>query len=126
LVDVRQPADLTGSHYPELSIFHLSEILHRRWRPVLQSHDYQVAFFSYSDTHAEEAWLITRRAGLKDLKVLEGGLNNFLYSIFLEESDEKARYDYPRFFRAAPAQRAKPVTQPQIPEVQVISIDGGC
>lgn len=94
LVDVRDPEDYQRFTLPGAINIPLDEILHRGWRPVLESHDYQVAFFSYSDTHAEEAWLIARRTGLSDLKVLEGGLNDFLYSIFLEEIEvERERPD---------------------------------
>jgi rhodanese-related sulfurtransferase len=141
LVDVRHPEDYQRFTLPGAVNIPLEEILHRRWRPVLESYDYQVVFFSYSDTHAEEAWLITRRAGLKDLKVLEGGLNNFLHSIFLEEVVvERERPDClevhtVRFRESArdyfqSGKAIKEAPRPAVPVIKVVEVEmpasGGC
>lgn len=85
LVDVREPEDFERFTLPGAINIPLSDILNHRWKVVFENPNRKIAFFSFSDTHAEEAWLITRRAGYTGMKVLEGGLNNLLYSIFLEE-----------------------------------------
>ena len=141
LVDVRDPADYNRFTLPGAINIPLNEILQRHWRPVLESHDYRVALFSCSDTHAGEAWLVARRAGMKDLKVLEGGLNNFLYSIFLEEVvAERERPDClevhtirfrenaRNYFQSGKA--IKEVERPATPVIKVIEVQmpasGGC
>lgn len=141
LVDVREPADFKRFTLPGAINIPLDEILHRRWRPVLESYDYRVALFSYSDTHAEEAWLIARRAGLKEIKVLEGGLNNFLYSIFLEEivvererpdclevHTMRFRGEARDYFQSGKA--IKEVEKPAVPIIKVVEVEmpasGGC
>ncbi|MBE0661855.1 MAG: YeeE/YedE family protein [Bacteroidales bacterium] len=85
LVDVRDPTEFERFTLPGAINIPLAEILQRKWETVFENPDLKIALFSFSDTHAEEAWLIARRAGYENIKVLEGGLNNFLYSVFIEE-----------------------------------------
>jgi rhodanese-related sulfurtransferase len=141
LVDVRKPDDFQRFTLPGAVNIPVDEILHRRWRPVLESYNYRVALFSYSDTQANEAWLIARRAGINNLKVLEGGLNNFLYSIFLEEIEvERVRPDCLEvhtmrfrgeardYFQSGKA--IKEAENPAVPVIKVVDVEmpasGGC
>jgi len=141
LVDVRNPEDYHRFTLPGALNIPMDEMLHRRWKPVFENKDTRIAFFSYSDTHAEEAWLIARRAGYENIRVLEGGLNNFLYSIFLDESEpERKRFDCievhttrfrgeaKNFFISGKAIREQ-ATRP-VPVIKVVEIDmsaqGGC
>jgi rhodanese-related sulfurtransferase/uncharacterized membrane protein YedE/YeeE len=141
LVDVRQPDDFYRFTLPGAINIPLSEILDRRWKPVFENTDVPIALFSYSSTHAEEAWLIARRAGYENTKVLEGGLNNFLYSIFLEEKEPdrnrldcievhtiRFRGEARNFFQSGKAIREE--ARPMVPVIKVVEIDmsaqGGC
>lgn len=141
LVDVRDREEFERFTLPGAINIPLAEILHRRWKPVFENPDQKIAFFSFSDTHAEEAWLITRRAGYQGMKVLEGGLNNFLYSIFLEKVvPERTRPDCleihkvrfrgeaRNYFQSGKAARQE--SKKPVPIIKIVEIEkpasGGC
>ncbi len=141
LVDVREPDDFARFTLPTAINIPLNEILNRQWKSTFENPDSKIALFSFSDTHAEEAWLIARRAGYKNLKVLEGGLNNFLNSIFLEEiNPERKRPDCiemhtSRFRREAKdyfksGKAVKKLEKSSSPVIKVVEIEkpasGGC
>ncbi|NLN95060.1 MAG: YeeE/YedE family protein [Bacteroidales bacterium] len=141
LVDVRAPEDFKYFTLPGAINIPLNQILNRRWESTLLNPEYKVALFSYSDTHAEEAWLLTRRAGYKDIKVLEGGLNNFLHTVFLRDIEpERKRPDCiemhtARFQKEAKeyfkmGKAIKKVEKAPTPVIKIVEIEkpvsGGC
>jgi hypothetical protein len=141
LVDVRDASEFQRFSLPGAIHIPLAEIGEKKWKPLLQSPNHKVILFSYSDTRAAEAWLISRRSGIEGIRVLQGGLNAFTYTFFLEEiSIERERPDCIEMHTARFREKArdyfqsgkaeKEPEQAPVPVIQIIDIDmpasGGC
>jgi rhodanese-related sulfurtransferase len=132
LVDLRPREEFSRGTLPGAVNIPFEMLLEKKSLKQLNTRK-PLILFSGSESLSSVSGMLLESKGVENVHILANNYT-FVKENVLEKfspssaftSDEKARYDYPRFFRAAPAQRANPVTQPQIPEVQVISIDGGC
>jgi rhodanese-related sulfurtransferase/uncharacterized membrane protein YedE/YeeE len=91
LIDVRGAEDFGRFALPGAINIPLENILDRRYVEYLHSAEKRLVFYSNSNTVATEAWLIATRAGIKDISVLNGGLNGFVETIFEEEHTTDSR-----------------------------------
>lgn len=84
IVDVR-PEEAFGSFsLPGAVSIPLNDILKKENRAMMEKSGKDVLLYSFGSTDADQAWLLLRREGAKNLKVLKGGLNNFFATIYLE------------------------------------------
>jgi rhodanese-related sulfurtransferase len=141
LVDVRDPESFQRFTLPGAINIPLNDIFDYNWESIFDNHNQKVVLFSYSETQASEAWLLLRRKGYKEMKVLEGGLNNFMNTIFIEEfiperkrpdcidmHTARFRTEAKEYFTTGKA--IKKIESPQIPVIKIVEIEkpisGGC
>lgn len=84
LVDVRDQQDFERFTLPGAVNIPLSEILSADYEHILNNPNNPVVFFSFAETRALEAWLLTRREGATNTRALESGLNGFFKTIFAD------------------------------------------
>ena len=85
LVDVRSPEEFAQFSLPGAINIPLSQILENVNETILSDKDKKVVLYSNSTTLSSEAWLIATRAGIEDLFVLDGGLNEFIQTVFIDK-----------------------------------------
>jgi rhodanese-related sulfurtransferase/uncharacterized membrane protein YedE/YeeE len=85
LVDVREPEDFQAFSLPGALNVPVDQVLDRRYAPVFESKNAKVVLCSFSNTLAEEAWVLLRRSGYENIFVMDGGLNGFFHNLFVEE-----------------------------------------
>ena len=141
LVDVRDPESFQRFTLPGAINIPLNDIFDYNWESIFDNHNQKVVLFSYSETQASEAWLLLRRKGYKEMKVLEGVLNNFMNTIFIEEfiperkrpdcidmHTARFRTEAKEYFTTGKA--IKKIESPQIPVIKIVEIEkpisGGC
>ncbi|MFU8842181.1 MAG: YeeE/YedE thiosulfate transporter family protein [Bacteroidales bacterium] len=139
LVDVREQEDFQTFALPGALNVPADQVLDRRYAPVFESKNTKVVLYSFSNTVAEEAWVLLRRSGYENIFVMDGGLNDFFHNLFVEESvvsspdcllmhqarfREKAR----EYFKSGSAVQEK--TRLPNPVIQIIEVEmpsgGGC
>ena len=133
LVDLRNREEFNRGTMPGAINIPFDQLLDKKSLKVLNSRK-PVLLFSSKESQASTAGLLLYGKGFKKVLVLandfsymkENVLEQFQPSVAFTH-DEKARYDYHRFFKAEPRPAATPAaTQPKIIETQVISVEGGC
>lgn len=94
-------------------------------------------FYSNSDTRAGKAWMLLRRMGHEDFYILDGGLNNFVETIFhstqgpkptnplMKSARDKYRFrnEAGKYFRES---EGKVKAEESKPEFETIKVEGGC
>lgn len=111
-----------------------------RWEDYLGIEDMYVAFYSNGDICSDQAWVLCTRLGIKDLFVMQGGMNSWVETILRPESpgqtassEEFALYDFRKgasmYFGGGgvievETQKVEPVTPIRKKKKQKIS--GGC
>ena len=95
-------------------------------------------FYSNGSTRAGKAWMLLRRMGYEDFYILEGGLNNFVETIFQHDPwakpvnpIQKSAIDQYRFRKEASEYFRESEGNAQSgseskPDVQTIKVEGGC
>lgn len=81
LVDVRSIYDYEEFTLPGAFNIPLEEILLETWQDYFEQEGMDVVFFSNGDILADQAWILTRRQGHKDIFVMKGGLNEWFETI---------------------------------------------
>jgi len=89
LIDVRPAVSYSEFSFPGSINIPLDKILEPQYDKVLFNADKPIVFYSYASTDADQAWLLLRREGLKDARVLKGGLNGFFETLFAEKHETK-------------------------------------
>lgn len=140
LVDIRPVEKHEAFHLPGSISVPLGELLAPEWKDIFKDHKKRIVFYSNSQSLADQAWFIARRAGNRNAFVLEGGLNNLFETVFVEKplpdnSDELTQQRY-RFLNEARSffiqgGAIKEETKPQVPIKKIIEIKaptggGGC
>lgn len=82
LVDLRDSVQFEKFSLPNALNIAADRILDEEYQPIFQSDDYNVVLFSNGTILSDQVWMVLRRAGYKNIKVLNGGLNQF-YQLFL-------------------------------------------
>lgn len=86
LVDVRSEADFDGFALPQSINVPLENLLSDAAQEELECDKYRIVFYSFDDIHADQAWVLQRRKGCKNLYVLKGGLNEWTRTIIQPEA----------------------------------------
>lgn len=133
LVDLRNREEFNRGSLPGAINIPFDQLLDKKSLKQLKSRK-PVLLISSKESQASTAGLLLYGKGFEKVLVMandyryikENVLEEFQPSVAFTH-DEKARYDYHRFFKAAPRPAATPAaTQPKIIETQVISVEGGC
>jgi rhodanese-related sulfurtransferase len=133
LVDLREREEFNRGSLPGAINIPFNQLLERKSLTQLKSRK-PVLLFSSKESQASTAGLLLYGRGFEKVRIMANDFN-YMKENVLEEfqpstaftHDEKARYDYRRFFKAAPRPAATPAAiQPKIIETQVIGVNGGC
>jgi rhodanese-related sulfurtransferase len=133
IVDLRQREEFNRGSLPGAINIPFEQLFDKKSLKQLKTRK-PILLFSGKESQASAAGLLLYGKGFDQALVLANDYS-FLKENVLEKfhpsvaftRDEKARYDYHRFFKAAPRPEAAPAaTQPKIIETQVVSVEGGC
>ncbi len=97
LVDVRPAEDFQRFALPGAKNLPLKEVLGQKAGKLLDDSNKKVVIYSYSSTDADQAWMLLRREGHKDIRVLKGGLNGFFTEFFVENHQTQSRNEKEQF-----------------------------
>lgn len=119
LIDLRDSAQYEKFTLPGALNIPVEKILDEDNLPLLHSEAYKLVLFSNGTIVPDETWMILRRAGIKNLKVLNGGLNQF-YQLYLNppkplESEPQEAFDNYSFRKAVGAYLGLPNPDEFIP-----------
>ena len=120
LVDLRDAAQYKKFSLPGAINIPYEKILTKENQAVFDSKAYSVVLFSNGTIVPDQVWMILRRAGIKNLKVLNGGLNQF-YQLYLNppkplETDPKEVFENYSFRKAVGAHLGLPNPDEFIPK----------
>lgn len=133
LVDLRKRELFNRGSLPGAIHIPFDQLLEKKSLKQLKTRK-PILLFSGKESQASTAGLLLYGKGFERVLVMANDYD-YIQTNVLEEfqpsvaftRDEKARYDYHRFFKAAPRPETTPAaTQPKIIETQVISVEGGC
>lgn len=104
LVDLRDAVQYEKFTLPGAYNIPVQDILNTESRALFNSNAYKVVLISNGTLQSDKVWMILRRAGIKNVKVLNGGLNQF-YQMYLnppkpKELDPQEVYDQYSFRRS--------------------------
>lgn len=133
LVDLRPREEFNRGTLPGAINISFESLLDRKSLKQLKSRK-PILLFSAKESQASTAGLLLYGKGFEKVLVMANDYNYVRENVMEQfhpaaafTRDEKARYDYLRFFKAAPRpEKAPAATQPKIIETQVISVEGGC
>ncbi|SNR72776.1 Rhodanese-like domain-containing protein [Lutibacter agarilyticus] len=80
-IDVRDEESYNKYSLPNAINIPLDKLLDEDFEAYLNQDEYDVVLFSNDHFYANEAWIICNRLDYKNLRVLEGGLNNWFHTI---------------------------------------------
>ena len=112
LVDLRDAVQFKKFTLPGAINIPYEKILTDENQAVFDSEAYNVVLFSNGTIVPDQVWMILRRAGIKNLKVLNGGLNQF-YQLYLNppkpvETDPQEVFEIYSFRKAVGAHLGLP------------------
>jgi rhodanese-related sulfurtransferase len=81
LIDVRSAKEYNAFSLQDAVNIPLADILKPDKTPYLSQDGYKVIFYSDDNFYADQAWLIAKRLGYKNIFVLKGGLNTWFNTI---------------------------------------------
>lgn len=141
LVDVRPKEQYSEFSLPRAINIPLEKVLDKANRDYLDRKDLDVIFLSNNGLKADQAWILCKRMGYKNLYVMEGGLNKWYNDIMMAKkppatasSEDFNRYSFRKaagmFFRGgndiesqSPGTRKNIIIQRR--EKKVVK-EGGC
>jgi len=120
LVDLRDAVQFQKFTLPGAINIPYEKILTAENQAVFDSEAYNVVLFSNGTIVPDQVWMILRRAGIKNLKVLNGGLNQF-YQLYLNppkpsEADPKEAFEIYSYRKAVGAHLGLPNPDEFIPK----------
>jgi rhodanese-related sulfurtransferase len=119
LVDLRDSVQYAKFTLPGALNIPYEKILTEENQAVFDSDHYNVVLFSNGTIMSDQVWMILRRVGIKNVKVLNGGLNQF-YQLYLNppkpvETDSHDVYENYSFRKAVGAHLGLPNPDEFIP-----------
>ncbi len=142
LVDVRSAADYTKYSLPGAMNIQIADILSEDNAGLLSNDVYTFVLYSNGSLESTKAWLILRRIGLTNIKVLEGGLNMWIETIlqpkpltYMATPELTAQYEFrksaSRYFGLASADGSSntanaPAMAPVVKRAKKEAGGGGC
>lgn len=101
LLDVRSDEEFESFNLPGSMCIPIDYILFEEYLEELKNDAYTFVIYSNGSIKASKAWLLLRRIGLTNIKVLEGGLNNWIETIlrpqkldYMSIPEEDALYQF--------------------------------
>jgi rhodanese-related sulfurtransferase len=133
LVDLRQREEFNKGSLPGAVNIPFENLLERKSMKSLKTNK-PVLLFSGREAQSSVAGLLLYAEGFSDVLVLANDYSYIVDNVIRKfepstafKHEEKAQYDYHRFFKAAPKPASQPAaSQPTIMETKVISVEGGC
>ncbi len=144
LVDVRKPADFEVFSLQGAINIPLDSLLNPQYAAIIDDQNKQTVFYSNADILSEQAFLLCRRAGMKNVMVLKGGLNSWFNTIIkpVAPSQSASRAEFElyssrlaarQFFTgastvapSAAAQKSKEPVKVNLKPVAKKEAEGGC
>ena len=119
LLDLRDSVQYGKFTLPGAINIPYEEILTEENQAIFDSEAYKVVLFSNGTIVSDQVWMVLRRAGIKNLKVLNGGLNQF-YQLYLNppkpaETDPQEAFENYSFRKAVGAHLGLPNPDEFIP-----------
>ncbi len=133
IVDLRDPEAFARRHVPGALNIPAREILDRKHRKAFRGDTPKLLYAGEEHVAATSAMLLLGK-GVEHIRVIPGGFReldeHLLHAGQLDPAyrflrDDKARFDYPKYMKAG-SQQMQEQTTPAIPEMKVISVQGGC
>lgn len=97
LIDVRTAEEFQHYALPGAVNIPLQEIMGETWQEFLSQDGYDFTFYSNDDILADRAWILSKRAGHRNIYVMKGGLNQWFEDFFTSSSpvqtQTEAEYD---------------------------------
>lgn len=81
LIDVRDAEDYNHYSLPNAVNIPLGNLLEEENEVYINQDQYDVIFYSNDNFYADQAWVLGNRLGYKNLRVLEGGMNEWFSTI---------------------------------------------
>jgi sulfur-carrier protein adenylyltransferase/sulfurtransferase len=85
LIDVRDSVQFRAYHLPGAFLIPLTAIAESEYSDLLRQEGKVVVFYSNGDVSAEQAWVLCKRMGLKNIYVMKDGLNRWMETIIKPE-----------------------------------------
>lgn len=119
LVDIRDAVQYQKFTLPGAFNIPYQKILTEENQATFDSQAYKVVLFSNGTIVPDQVWMVLRRAGIKNVKVLNGGLNQF-YQLYLNppkpvETDPQETFETYSFRKAVGAHLGLPNPDEFIP-----------
>ncbi len=133
LVDLREAVDFRKGTLPSAVNIPFSELMEAKAIKTMRKAE-KVLLFSDNEADASAVSLLLHSQGLDNVFVLATGYT-FLKTNVLEglqpenafNRDEKARFDYNRYFIQETTKADRPAaTIPSLPDIKVVTVSGGC
>ncbi len=141
LIDVRSSEDFERFSLPGALNISMEDIIGRRYREFFNNSDKKKVFYSYSESSAQLAWAVAKRAGFENIYILQGGLNGMFATIFDSPDQPGDPYDLEEEFsirfiskakqmfldgEALPSEPTTPLPVKTIIELETAGVSGGC
>ncbi len=138
LVDVRDAEAFESFAMPGAINIPLEDILNPQWRSFFRSKE-EVVIYSNSGVITEDAYILLHQAGIDNVRILQGGLNEFFTLIFDENHEQlnprdpvyKHKVDMynfrakaAKYFQGVDTKGKAKIAAPVAPKV--IAVEGGC
>ena len=81
VIDVRDPARFASYSIPGAINIPMEDILDEENEGYLDQSAYEIVLCSDDNFYADQAWILCNRLGYKNLRVLEGGMNDWFNSV---------------------------------------------
>ncbi|PID93792.1 MAG: hypothetical protein CSA95_06275 [Bacteroidetes bacterium] len=130
-VDLRHPDKFDINHFKDAINIPLDRILEKEALAQINDADKPVVLVAENEQKAVQAWITLNYAGIEKTSILAGGypfarkniLKNYhpKYNRYFEE---KARYDYKKYFSSHNASTSRPSTVPKAKKTT--AVEGGC
>jgi rhodanese-related sulfurtransferase len=83
LIDVRSLYEYEEYAIPGAVNIPLEELLQSQWTDYLAQESKDIVFYSNSDIYSDQAWVLAKEKGYKNLYVLKGGLNQWFKTVMM-------------------------------------------
>jgi rhodanese-related sulfurtransferase len=140
LVDVRNPEQYLEYSLPGALNIPIQDIFQPEQEDFFAQQGLQFIFFSNGDILADQAWILCKRKGMKNIFVMKGGLNEWFSSFFLLQpppetasGEDIALYQFRsgvrQFFTGG---ETETVVKPDVEKITVAprakksAVEGGC
>lgn len=97
LIDVRSPDEFAAFSLPGAINLPLAEVLSQKAEKLFGETNKNVVLYSYASTDADQAWLLLQRRGMKNIRVLQHGLNGFFSTYFAGSHQTESRLEQVNF-----------------------------